>query len=63
MLFFFFFSAKICMRFLNFGSDSILIHGIYFYFSYNPHKTYIRDIPFFEKKKKEKDNMANGVVI
>ena len=47
-----FLCAKICICFLNFGSDSILIHEIYFYFSYNPLKIYIRDMLFFDKKKK-----------
>ena len=49
---FLFLCAKICTCFLNFGSDSILIHEIYFYFSYNPLKIYIRDMPFFDKNKK-----------
>ena len=77
-LYAFFFSlflcAKISMYFLNFGSDSILIHEIYCYFSYNPLKIYIRDMPFFFLQK-EKDipnlsfrsllyyHMANGVVL
>ena len=63
--FFSFLCAKICMCSLNFGLDSILIHEIYFYFSYYPHKkkymyvyicmyVYIRDIPFFDQKKKKR---------
>ena len=49
---FLFLCEKICMCFLNFGSDSILIHEIYFYFSDNPLKIYIRDMLFFNKEKK-----------
>ena len=31
---------------------------LYFYFSYNPHKIYIRDMPFFLQKEKDVPNLS-----
>ena len=56
LVLFFFFLAKICMCFPYFGLDSILIHEIYFYFSYNPHKIYKRHTLFFFFFYKKKGN-------